>query len=228
MPRRPARSPAAPVVAALVAGSLVLVGAEVGSAFALRSALDRRAYVSELRLDAALETFRPVERPGLASPADLRRFGADQNPRTDPSACAPLTVLTATLPLDGRSWTGVNGRPAQPVTLLTVRFADAHTARTELDRKRVALLRCHRVAITFPPYAGPPTTYTVTGRRWTSSAVGPVVRWSLVGGDRRFDFYVRRYANTLLWTYADDVSTPAVREEVARSLVERLRDLAHR
>jgi hypothetical protein len=50
----------------------------------------------------------------------------------------------------------------------------------------------------------------------------------LVGGDKRYDFYVRRYANTLTWTYADDVSTPQVREEVVRSLVERLEDLAHR
>ena len=68
----------------------------------------------------------------------------------------------------------------------------------------------------------------VTRRHWLTSATGSVVRWSLEGGDRRFDFYVRRYANTLTWTYADDVSTPAVREEVARSLITRLQDLAGR
>lgn len=228
MPRRPARSPAAPVVAALVAGSLVVVGAEVGAAYAVRSTLDHRAYVTELRLDAALETFRPVERPGLAAPADPATFGPDQNPRTDPAACAPLSVLTTTTPVDGRSWTGASGRPLQPVTLLVVRFADAAAARGELDRKRLALLRCHRVAITFPPYDGPPTTYTVEDRLRPTTAAGPVVRWTLVGGERRFDFYVRRYANTLTWTYADDVSTPQVREEVADSLVTRLQDLAHR
>lgn len=213
------------VVVATVAVSLVLLGAEVGAGLGVRSALDRRAYVSDLRLDAALETFRPVDRSGLASPGS---FEAGRDPRTDPAACAPLTVLTSTPPLDGRSWTGINGRPAQPVTLLTARYADADGARAELDRKRVALLRCTRVTITFPPYDAPPTTYTVTGRHWATSAVGPVVRWSLVGGGRRFDFYVQRYANTLTWTYADDVSTPAVREEVARSLVDRLRDLAGR
>jgi len=228
MPRRPARSPAAPVVAVLVAGSLVVVGAEVGAAYAVRSTLDHRAYVSELRLDAALETFRPVERPGLAAPADPTTFAPEENPRTDPGACVPLSVLTTTAPEDGRSWTGADGRPAQPVTLLVVRFPDADAARTELARKRLALLRCRRVAITFPPYDAPPTTYTVEDRLGPTTLAGPVVRWSLVGGDRRFDFYVRRYANTLVWTYADDVSTPQVREEVADSLVVRLQDLARR
>jgi hypothetical protein len=216
------------VVVVAVLASLVLLAAEAGVALAVRSTLDRRAYVSDLRLDAALETFRPVERSGLASPADPQTFAPERNPRTDPAACAPLAVLTTTQPLDGRFWTGINGRPAQPVTLLTVRFAAADQARAELDRKRVALLRCTEVAITFPPYGGPPTPYRVTDRHWSTSVAGPVVRWSLVGGDKRFDFYVRRYANTLTWTYADDVSTPQVREEVAVSLVDRLRDLAHR
>ena len=114
------------------------------------------------------------------------------------------------------------------MTLLTVRFADADAARVELDRKRVALLRCRDVAITFPPYGGRPTSYAVAGRSWPGNAAGPVVRWTLVGGDKRYDFYVRCYANTLTWTYADAVSTPQVREEVVRSLVERLEDLAHR
>lgn len=216
------------VVVLAVACSLVLLGAEVGALVSFRAALDRRAEVSDLRLEAALETFRPVDRSGLASPADPRTFATDRNPRTDPARCAPLTVLTTSPPLDGRSWTGINGYPAQPVTLLTVRFADADAARVELDRKRVALLRCRKVAITFPPYGGPPTSYAVTGRSWPGNAAGSVVRWSLVGGDKRYDFYVRRYANTLTWTYADDVSTPQVREEVVRSLVERLEDLAHR
>ena len=226
--RAGARRSTTRVVVLAVAASLVLLTAEVGGLMGVRSALDRRAYVTDLRLDAALETFRPVDRSGLASPADLATFGADRNPRADPAGCTPLTVLTTTTPLDGRSWTGVNGRPAQPVTLLTARFADAGQARAELDRKRVALLRCTRIAIVFPPYDAPPTTYAVTHRHWVTSATGPAVRWTLEGGDRRFDFYVRRYANTLTWTYADGVSTPQVREEVARSLVTRLEDLARR
>lgn len=227
MRRGAPRSTTRVVVTALVA-SLVLLGGEVAAVVGVRHALDRRTYVTDLRLDAALKTFRPVDRSGLASPADPAGFGPDRNPRTDPAACAPLTALSSTRPLDGRSWTGINGRPAQPVTLLTVRYADADAARAELDRKRVAMLRCTRVAVTFPPYDAPATSYAVTGRRWLTSATGSVVRWSLVDGGRRFDFYVTRYANTLTWTYADDVSTPAVREEVARSLVAQLEDLAHR
>ncbi len=215
------------VVAAALVLSLALLGAQVAALLAVRGALDRRAAVSELRLDTAFETFRPVDRSGLAAPASASGFTADRNPRTDPATCAPLTALTATVPLDGRSWTGINGRPAQPVTLLTVRYADADAARAELGRKRLAMLRCTHVAVTFPPYDAPAGDYAVTGRRWPTSAVGDAVRWSLVGGGKRFDFYVLRYANTLTWTYADDVSTPQVREEVARSLVVRLEDLAH-
>ena len=216
------------MVVVTVAAALALFAIEVGGLLGIRAVLDHRAYVSELRLDAAMRTFRPVDHPGLASPADPAGFTAERNPRAEPVRCAPLTALATTPPLDGRSWTGVNGQPAQPVTLLTVRYLDADAARVELDRKRLALLRCPRVAVSFPPYDRPPTTYAVSGRHWPAGAVGSVVRWSLVGGDQRFDFYVRRYANTLTWTYADDVSTPQVREEVADSLVERLEDLAHR
>lgn len=213
------------VLAALVAGLLVH-GLQVGALLGTRAAVDRHEQVGDLRLDAAYETFRPAERSGLATAADPRGFAADRNPRTVPSACAPLTSLATTAPLDGRSWTGADGRPLQPVTLLTVRYPDASSARAELDRKRWALLRCSEVVVTFPPFDTPATPYEVRDRRWLTSAVGSTLRWSLVGGGRRFDFYVRRYGNTLTWTYADDVSTPAVREEVADSLVSRLEELA--
>lgn len=220
--------PTSRVVGVAVLGWLVLVGAQLGAATGLRAALDRQAYVSDLRLDSALQTFRPVDHAGLAQPSDPRSFDTDRNPRTTPSRCAPLTVLSTVPPVDGRSWTGISGRPAQPVNLLVVRFASAGDARAELDQKRVAMLLCRQTSITFPPFDAPATAYTVTGRHWTTSAAGTAVRWSLEGGGRRFDFYVRRYGNTLTWTYADDVSTPAVREEVADSLVDRLADLARR
>ena len=55
---------------------------------------------------------------------------------------------------------------------------------------------------------------------------GDRVAYSLTAGDKTYRFYVRRYANTLTWTYADDVSTPAVRREVADDLVDRLKDIA--
>ncbi len=45
-------------------------------------------------------------------------------------------------------------------------------------------------------------------------------------GNRRYEFYVRRRANTLTWTYADDVSKPAVRQEVADCLIQRLTEMA--
>lgn len=218
--------PSRRLVPALVAGGLVVHALQLGAYVVVRDAVDRHQSVSDLRLDAALETFRPSDRAGRGQPADAATFAADRNPRADPAGCRPLTALATRPPLDGRSWTGVNGRPAQPVTLLTVRYADAGTARAELDRKRWAVLRCPRVSVTFPPYEAPPTTYEVRGRAWASTTVRGAVRWSLEGGGRRFDFYVRRYGNTLTWTYADDVSTPAVRQEVADSLVARLQELA--
>ena len=49
--------------------------------------------------------------------------------------------------------------------------------------------------------------------------------WSVIG-NKTYDFYVRRYANTLTWTYGDNASTPAVRRQVADDLVDRLKDIA--
>ena len=203
----------------------MFIGVRVGAVVGVRAALDRRAYVSALRLDTAFATFRPGD-PGQAASYDPLNFTADHDPRTNPAACLPLTVLTSRVPLDARSWTGTVDSPAKPVILLTVRLADAGSARAELERKRVAMLRCTVLAVT--PSEGAPISYTVTGRHWQSSAVGTTVRWSLVGGAARYDFYVRRYANTLTWTYTDDASNPMVRDAVADSLVARLRYLSHR
>ena len=99
---------------------VLLVGAELGARRGIRGVLDHRAYVTDLRLDAALRDVPAGRalRPGAAGrPRDLR---ADRNPRTDPAACAPLTVLASTAPLDGRSWTGINGTSCRSrCTLLT-------------------------------------------------------------------------------------------------------------
>jgi hypothetical protein len=54
--------------------------------------------------------------------------------------------------VDGESWTGINGSPAQPVNILTVRFRDTAAARRALAAKQAALLSCTSVRLTFPPF----------------------------------------------------------------------------
>ena len=55
---------------------------------------------------------------------------------------------------------------------------------------------------------------------------GGRVAYALTGGGKRYDFYVRQYANTLTWTYGDDASTPQSARQVADDLVGRLKDMA--
>ena len=86
-PARGARRPAV-VVAALVAVAGAPRRRRSAAALGVRAALDRRAYVSDLRLDAALETFRPVERsgPGLAGrPAPASVPTAARGPTRPPA-----------------------------------------------------------------------------------------------------------------------------------------------
>lgn len=215
----------ATLVATGIACAVVGAGAQTAAALAVREAVDRGRSVSEARLDAAVETFRSPPRDGLGRRVDAAELDPARAVRTEPSRCAPLAVLALSPALDGRSWTGVNGSPAEPVTTLTVRYATASAARAELRRKQLALVSCTRVELTFPPFDQPAQPHTILGRVQARNVVGDRLAWALTGNGRVYDFYVRRYANTLTWTYADERSTPPVRAEVADSLVARLRQL---
>ena len=171
------------------------------------------------QLSAALLTFRPSERAGQSRRVEPADLAPGALVRTVPPRCRSLTLLAIRTPLDGESWTGINGSPAQPVKTLTVRYADAASARADLRQKRVAILTCRTVVLSFPPYDEPGQPYTVSYRAPALSVFGDRIAYSLTAGDKTYRFYVRRYANTLTWTYADDVSTPAVRREVADDLV---------
>lgn len=91
-------------------------------------------------------------------------------------------------------------------------------------KKRVALARCGAVRLTFPPFDKPAEDFTITERQWAAFAAGDRLAYALVGHGNRYVFYVRRYANTLTWTYGDDHSGTEVRREVVDDLVARLEE----
>jgi hypothetical protein len=90
----------------------------------------------------------------LAKPATAADLAPERSVRTNPARCAPLTLLTERTPVNGESWTGINGSAAQPLNILTVRFRDTAAARRELAAKQAALLSCTSVRLTFPPFDG--------------------------------------------------------------------------
>jgi hypothetical protein len=207
--------------------SIVLASAQVAGAWwSVRGWHDRTQLVDAQRLTAALLTFRPSDRAGLARSATAADLAPERSVITDPVRCAPLTLLAERTPIDGQSWTGINGAPAQPVNTLTVRFRDAAAARRELAAKQAALLSCGSVRLTFPPFDQPEQRFQVTGRRRLPFPGDDRVRYALVDDKKRYEFYVRRYANTLTWSYGANESAPSVRREVVDDLVDRLKDMA--
>ena len=64
------------------------------------------------------------------------------------------------------------------------------------------------------------------GRLWAAFPAGDRLRYVLVGHGNRYDFYIRRYANTLTWTYGDDRSADPVRRQIVDDLIGRLGELS--
>jgi hypothetical protein len=215
-------------VAYVVGLLLVIAGGQVGVAgwWYARAWQEGAQFVEAQRLRAALLTFRPSDRAGLAKPAMAVDFAPQRSVRTNPGRCAPLTLLGERPPTDGQSWSGINGSPAQPVRLLTVRFRDAAAARREFAAKQVALLSCGSVRLIFPPFDQPEQRFEVADRlRWPLPT--DRLRYALVSANgKRYDFYVRRYANTLTWSYGANESMPKIRQEVVDDLIYRLREMS--
>jgi hypothetical protein len=93
-------------------------------------------------------------------------------------------------------------------------------------KKRVALARCAAVRLTFPPFDKPAEDFTIAERQWAAFAAGDRLAYALVGHGNRYEFYVRRYANTLTWTYGDDHTRVDVRRQVVDDLINRLKELS--
>jgi hypothetical protein len=213
------------VVAGTFALALLLFTLEVAVVLAVQQHRDRIQVVTAPRLRVALRTFRPSERAGLSQDVTARDLAAENLVRTEPSQCAPLSLLAVAMPLDGQSWTGISGSPAEPVTTLTVRYGDATAARRAIRDKGRALLRCRSVSLTFPPFDRPAQDFAVTGRTWPSTLLGDRIEYALAGPEKRYDFFVNRYGNTLTWTYGDP-SAAAVRRRVVLDLAARLSELS--
>jgi hypothetical protein len=214
------------IVPAVVAAGLLWLSVEVAAGLGLQGWSDRRQLVDAERLTVALETFRPSSHAGLSKEVAAGELDPDLAVHSDPPSCTPLSLLALKGAAGGESWTGVNGSPAQPVTTLTVRYPNATAARGELRKKRIALASCSAVRLTFPPFDKPAEDFNVTNRRWAVFAAGDRLTYALVGHGNRYEFYVRRYANTLTWTYGDDHSDAEVRRQVVDDLIARLRELS--
>ncbi len=214
------------IVAVVLAAGLLWLRIAITGELSVRRWLDQRHLVEAQRLTVATETFCPSDRAGLSKVVDVTELAVDRSVHTDPAWCTPLSHLALKGAIGGESWTGINGTPAQPVTTLTVRYPDAARARRELLAKRIALLRCGAIRLTFPPFDMPAEDFHVAGHQWAAFPAGDRLRYTLVGHGNRYEFYVRRYANTLTWTYGDDHSEAGVRRQVVDDLVNRLRELA--
>jgi hypothetical protein len=205
--------------------SILMAAVQLGAgSWFVRDWQDRVHVVKAQRLSAALLTFRPSDRAGLAKPVTSADLAPERSVRTRPQHCAPLTLLAERTPVDGQSWTGISGTPAQPVNTLTVRLDDAASARRELAAKQAALLRCRSVRLTFAPFDQPEQPFVISGRRLPVPGTDHLAY--ALQGEKRYVFYVRRYANTLTWSYGANESAPRVRRAVVDDLVARLHDLS--
>lgn len=209
-----------------LAVALGLVVLAVLGGLGLHAVRDGHQFVEAPRLQAALLTFRPTGRAGSAKPVDAEGLAPDRSTRAEPDRCRALALLNPGGALDGGTWQGINGEPAQPVTTLSARFASAGDARAALRAKRVALLRCGSLRLTFPPFDEPAEAFAVRGRLQLTIAAGDTLTYTLVGERASYSFYLRRYANTLTWTYGANESEPAVRQEVVDDLARRLAEMA--
>jgi len=204
--------------------SAVLLSGELAVGVAVRQRVDQHRAVDDQRLRVALLTFRPSERAGRPNDVAATELAGPNLVRTVPGRCSALALLAVTQPESGQSWTGINGSPAEPVRTLTVRYPAASTARQAMREKRLALLRCGQVSLTFPPFDEPAQDFTVSGRSRPSNVVGETLRYTLVGADQSYVFCVRRYVNTLTWSYGNESGAEA-REEVVVDLTRRLAEL---
>ena len=89
--------------------------------------------------------------------------------------------------------------------------------------KRVALARCPLIRVSFPPFDQLSAEYRVSGHFPISLLRWNRVRYTLSGEDS-YEFYVRQYANTLMWTYGDADDSSTLRAQAVDNLVARLKD----
>lgn len=205
--------------------AVISLALQAAAVLRVRGAILDRRPIDQVGLGAAMQTFRPAEHPGLSRPVTRSDLDPALAVQSVPGYCAPLSVLSTGRALDGVSWSGAAGNPLQPVLLLSVRFGDAEQARAEIVRKRIALLRCSQVQLTFPPFREPGRPFEVRVRSWPPEVwLNDRMSYALVEGGRRFEFYVRRYDNVVTWSYGDPDGV-ALRRGIVDDLAARLSEL---
>ena len=205
---------------------VLILGLELGSGLVWVRWTDQRHHVSEHRLDAAMLIFRHSPDKGVATKLSVDDLVSHHTIIAQPPRCAPLaSAATSLSAFDGAVvWSGTVGDPAQWVVIVTVRFSSARAARRTLLSKRMALVRCHRSQVTFPPFVQLSDRYLVSGHSPICGLSCDRVRYKFSGPDSQ-EFYMRQFANTVTWSYGSADKSSQVRAEVVDSLVACLQEL---
>lgn len=205
-------------------GLLVTLGLVLGSGWLSVRWLDRKQYVSQHKLDVALLTFPHSPHIGHVLPLSIEAY-SEETPTARPTKCVPLVVTPTPVSsvTEIVAWSGTAGDPPLWVNFVTLRFHSAADARRALLIKRVALVRCRRISVSFPPFREVSGEYQVSDHSPVGLAGLSRVRYTL-SGEKSYDFYARQYANTLTWTYGSADESSAARAQAVDDLVARLQD----
>jgi hypothetical protein len=209
----------------LVVGLVVILGFVLGAGWFGVRRMDQKQYVSQQQLQVALLTFYHSPATGQTDPLSID----DLSQRTiivQPAPCVPLAAASSTVTrvVGAMGWSGTVGDPPQWVNFVTVRFGSAADARRTLLSKRAAIVRCHQIRATFPPFDHLSQLYDVADH----SSISPLrlnqARYTLSGEDSH-EFYMRQFANTLTWAYGSADNSSTARTQAVDSLVARLQEL---
>ena len=209
----------------LIMGLVLIFVLELGAVSFWVRWTDEKQYVSSHKLNVALLTFYQSPHTGQADSLSIDAL-TENTLIAQPAKCVPLAVALTSVShvTETLAWSGTAGHPPQWTNFVTVRFSSAVDARHALLSKRVALVRCHQMRASFPPFDQISALYRVSDRSPISPLRLDRVRYILSGADN-YEFYMRQFANTLTWTYGRDDNSSPVRAQAVDSLVARLQEL---
>jgi hypothetical protein len=211
-------------LSALIVGLSLILGLELGAASLWVPWMDQKHHVSQHKLEVALLTFYHSPDVGQSDTMSIDDL-SQQTIIAQPASCVPLAVALTSISHVTRvmSWSGTVGDPPQWGNFVILRFSSAADARKTLMSKRVSGARCHSIRVSFPPFDQVSEEYRVSGHSLISLLRWNRVRYTLSGEDS-YEFYVRQYANTLMWTYGSADGSSTVRAQTVDNLAARLKE----